>query len=101
MPVPKEAASDKAKVTLSFPDWKDGKIAPATFEVPVVDVSLEEEARAKREAEQSRRLREASLSRRLKEYKERLKKETDPRKRKQLQTFIGHMESLLQDNEKP
>jgi hypothetical protein len=26
-----------AKVTLSFADWKEGKVAPATFEVPVVD----------------------------------------------------------------
>jgi hypothetical protein len=25
------------KVTLSFPDWKDGQVAPATYEVSVVD----------------------------------------------------------------
>jgi hypothetical protein len=35
--VPPEAGKGKAKVTLSFPDWKEAKIAPATFEVPVVD----------------------------------------------------------------
>jgi hypothetical protein len=27
----------KGKLTLSFPDWKEGKVAPATFEVPIVD----------------------------------------------------------------
>jgi hypothetical protein len=35
--VPKEAGKGKAKVTLSFDAWKEGKVAPATFEVPVVD----------------------------------------------------------------
>jgi hypothetical protein len=25
-----------AKVTLSFPDWKEGNVLPATFEIPVV-----------------------------------------------------------------
>jgi hypothetical protein len=27
----------KAKVTLSFPDWKEGKVIPATVEVPIVE----------------------------------------------------------------
>jgi hypothetical protein len=27
----------KARVTLSFPDWKEGRVSPATVEVPVVD----------------------------------------------------------------
>lgn len=31
------AKAESAKVTLSFPDWKEGKVAPATFEIPVVD----------------------------------------------------------------
>jgi hypothetical protein len=35
--VPEEAGKGQAKVTLSFPDWKEGKVAPATFEVPVVE----------------------------------------------------------------
>jgi len=35
--VPAEAGEGKAKVTLSFPDWKEGKVAPATFEIPVVE----------------------------------------------------------------
>jgi hypothetical protein len=35
--VPEEAGNGKAKVTLSFPDWKEGRVAPATFFVPVVD----------------------------------------------------------------
>jgi hypothetical protein len=34
--VPNEA-SGTAKVTLSFPDWKAGKVAPAHFEIPVID----------------------------------------------------------------
>jgi hypothetical protein len=35
--VPDEAGKAKARVTLSFPDWKNAAIAPATFEVPIVD----------------------------------------------------------------
>jgi hypothetical protein len=27
----------KAKITLSFSDWKDGQVTSATYEVPVVD----------------------------------------------------------------
>jgi hypothetical protein len=38
--VPKKAGKGKAKVTLSFPDWPEGHVAPATFEVPVVDPEL-------------------------------------------------------------
>jgi hypothetical protein len=34
---PGEAGKGKAKVTLSFPDWKDGRAAPATYEVAVED----------------------------------------------------------------
>jgi hypothetical protein len=33
--VPKEAGNGKAKVTLSFPDWKEGKVEPATFEIGI------------------------------------------------------------------
>lgn len=28
-------AGDKAKISLSFPDWKEGNVAPATFEVSI------------------------------------------------------------------
>jgi hypothetical protein len=35
--VPDEAGNGKAKVTLSFPDWREGEVAPATFEVPIVE----------------------------------------------------------------
>ena len=35
--VPDEAASAVAKVTLSFPDWAEGCIRPATLLVPVMD----------------------------------------------------------------
>jgi hypothetical protein len=27
----------KVKVSLSFAEWKDGKVAPASFEIPVFD----------------------------------------------------------------
>jgi hypothetical protein len=37
--VPDEAVIGKAKVTLTFPDWKDGKVAPLTIEVPIVPAS--------------------------------------------------------------
>jgi hypothetical protein len=35
--VPEEAGKGKAKVTLSFDVWKEGRVKPATFEVPIVD----------------------------------------------------------------
>jgi hypothetical protein len=35
--VPGEAGKGKAKVVVSFPDWKKGKVTPATFEVPIVE----------------------------------------------------------------
>jgi hypothetical protein len=35
--VPSEAGKGKAKVTLSYPAWKHGEIAPATFELLIVD----------------------------------------------------------------
>jgi hypothetical protein len=31
--VPEQAGNGKAKVTVSFPDWKEGKVAPAELEV--------------------------------------------------------------------
>jgi len=44
--VPDGAVNGMAKVTLSFPDWKEGKVAPATFEIPVVDPEPKKEAAA-------------------------------------------------------
>jgi hypothetical protein len=32
--VPSEAGNGNAKITLTFSDWKDGKIVPAQVEVP-------------------------------------------------------------------
>jgi hypothetical protein len=32
---PTEAGEGNAKVRLSFPDWKDGKVIPATIDIPV------------------------------------------------------------------
>jgi hypothetical protein len=39
--VPEEAATGKAKVTVSFPSWIEGKVTPATFEVTVEDAAKE------------------------------------------------------------
>jgi hypothetical protein len=33
--VPDKAADGKAEVTVNFDDWKDRRVAPATFEVTV------------------------------------------------------------------
>jgi hypothetical protein len=33
--VPEEAGKGPARVTVSFPDWEAGEVAPATFAVPV------------------------------------------------------------------
>jgi hypothetical protein len=33
--VPDEAGTGKARLTLSFPDWKEGKVTPATFDVHI------------------------------------------------------------------
>jgi len=35
--VPREAGLGKAKVIVSFPDWKEGKVAPVTFELQIVE----------------------------------------------------------------
>ncbi|HJT75746.1 MAG TPA: hypothetical protein VJ739_00955 [Gemmataceae bacterium] len=37
MRVPEEAGKGKAKVTVSFDAWKEGHVAPATFEVPLAE----------------------------------------------------------------
>jgi len=43
--VPEGAAKGKAKVTLSFPNWKEGRVAPATFEFEVADAPASEQSR--------------------------------------------------------
>jgi hypothetical protein len=35
--VPEEAGLGLAKMTMSFADWKEGRVAPATVEIRVVD----------------------------------------------------------------
>jgi hypothetical protein len=35
--VPLETGLGKAKVTVSFPDWKAGKVSPVTFELQIVE----------------------------------------------------------------
>jgi hypothetical protein len=43
--VPSEAGSDKAKITLSFPSWKEGRLSPVTVEVPIVEPEAEKESK--------------------------------------------------------
>ncbi len=43
MRVPLEAGLGKAKVTVSFPDWKDGKVAPVMFDLLIVEAPKAEE----------------------------------------------------------
>jgi hypothetical protein len=37
--VPEDAGKGKAKVMLSFAAWKEAKVAPATFELPIEDAA--------------------------------------------------------------
>ena len=37
MRVPDNAGSGTAKVTLTYPRWKDRPVTPATFEIPIRD----------------------------------------------------------------
>jgi RNA polymerase sigma factor (sigma-70 family) len=43
--VPVDAARGKARVTVSFPAWKEGNVIPATFEVGFDEVTVQERAR--------------------------------------------------------
>lgn len=51
MRVPDEAGAGKAKVTLSFADWKGGKVSPATFEVAIVDPDHKAETKPAQKAD--------------------------------------------------
>jgi hypothetical protein len=42
--VPEGAGKGNARITLSFADWKEGKVMPATFEIPIMDPKPMEEA---------------------------------------------------------
>jgi hypothetical protein len=35
--VPDEVGNGKAKVTISFEGWEEGRVAPATFEIPITE----------------------------------------------------------------
>jgi hypothetical protein len=35
--VPDAAGKGAAKVTLSFPDWKEAKVIPATAKIPIME----------------------------------------------------------------
>lgn len=39
MRVPEGAGKGKARITFSVPDWPDGKVAPATFDVPIEEAA--------------------------------------------------------------
>jgi len=39
--VPAAAGTGKAKVSVSFADWKEGKVASATFDIEVTDQAPE------------------------------------------------------------
>lgn len=41
--VPDDAGNGKAKITFSMPDWKEGKVTPATFEVPIQEPEAKEQ----------------------------------------------------------
>jgi len=43
--VPDEAGLGVAKLTMSFDDWKEGKVAPATVEMQVVDAEAKKSAK--------------------------------------------------------
>jgi hypothetical protein len=45
--VPEAAADGKAKVTLTFSSWKEGKIALATFHLPIVETAGQEKGQEK------------------------------------------------------
>jgi hypothetical protein len=40
--VPEEAGLGNAKMTLSFDDWKQGEVSPATVTIPVIEKKVEE-----------------------------------------------------------
>ena len=42
MRVPDEAGLGKARVTYSFAAWKEGKVAPLTIEIPVLEAKPKE-----------------------------------------------------------
>ncbi|MHC4400486.1 MAG: hypothetical protein ACYTG0_12485 [Planctomycetota bacterium] len=106
MSVPEDAASGKAKVTLSFPSLKEARIAPATFEITLVDVSPEEEAEAEREQQKAeeqsrRRIRVAFPHVEIEALRKQLEQEDDREKREQIQSLIRAMEKLLEDVDEP
>jgi hypothetical protein len=103
--VPDAAKAGKAKVTLSFADWKEAKVAPATLDITVVDVTPDEEARSDREAKeraaQVRRLEAAQLQQRADMLKQRMAGESDATRRRELEEKIGRLEKQVRDLEGP
>jgi hypothetical protein len=47
--VPDNAGLGMARVTVSFPDWENGAVAPLTCEIPVVDPEEGDSEKQKRD----------------------------------------------------
>jgi hypothetical protein len=98
--VPEEAAAGKATVTVSFSDWKEAQVAPATFEITLADISPEEEAKAERELRQAEEERlvllRSILFAETDFLQAQLKKETDPKKRQEIQERLENVDKRLQ-----
>jgi hypothetical protein len=99
--VPEDAASGPAKVTVSFPDWKEAKIAPATFDIVLEDLSPEKEAEEEQQRKQAETERDFMqlmiLPDHIDSLKKQLDKTKDPMTRRQLQAAITQTEKALED----
>jgi hypothetical protein len=40
--VPEAAGTGRVRITLSFDDWKEGHVAPATFQIPLPEEAKSE-----------------------------------------------------------
>jgi hypothetical protein len=47
VPVPHDAGNGEAKVNFSFDAWKEGKVAPSTITLPIVEPEKEKEGQSK------------------------------------------------------
>jgi hypothetical protein len=88
--VPDEAASTKCKVTISFPDWKGMNIAASTFELAVIDVSPEREAKELKDQQ-------ASFERVIRVLRLQANDSKDPKVRERLESDIETLEKQLEE----
>jgi hypothetical protein len=47
VPVPAEAGNSAVKLTFSFDAWKEGKVAPSTVSLPIVESKEEKDGKSK------------------------------------------------------